>query len=99
MIIIIFISYLFFVMIRRPPSSTRTDALFPNTSLFLSVTHGEPRQAHSMCSIVILHLPGHRWPVLIGANRDEMLDRHWDPPARHWPDRPGVVAEIGRAHV
>ncbi len=45
-----------------------------------------------MCSIVILFRPGHRWPVLIGANRDEMLDRPWDPPARHWPDRPGVVA-------
>lgn len=45
-----------------------------------------------MCSIVILYRPGHSWPVLIGANRDEMLDRPWDPPARHWPDRPGVVA-------
>jgi hypothetical protein len=45
-----------------------------------------------MCSIVILHRPGHPWPVLIGANRDEMLDRPWDPPARHWPDRPNVVA-------
>lgn len=45
-----------------------------------------------MCSIVILYRPGHRWPVLLGANRDEMLDRPWDPPARHWPDRPGVIA-------
>lgn len=45
-----------------------------------------------MCSIVILFRPGHAWPMLIGANRDEMLDRPWDPPARHWPDRPNVVA-------
>jgi hypothetical protein len=45
-----------------------------------------------VCSVVILYRPGHRWPVLLGANRDEMLDRPWDPPARHWPDRPGVVA-------
>lgn len=45
-----------------------------------------------MCSIVILHRPGHPWPMLIGVNRDEMLDRAWDPPARHWPDRPNVVA-------
>jgi len=45
-----------------------------------------------MCSIVILHRPGHPWPVLIGANRDEMLDRPWDPPGRYWPDRPEVVA-------
>jgi uncharacterized protein with NRDE domain len=45
-----------------------------------------------MCSVVILFRPGHRWPALIGTNRDEMLDRPWDPPARHWPDRPGVIA-------
>src|SRR3546814_9249091 len=28
--------YVFFVMIRRPPRSTRTDTLFPYTTLFLS---------------------------------------------------------------
>src|SRR3546814_14014499 len=28
--------YFFFVMIRRPPRSTRTDTLFPNTTLFRS---------------------------------------------------------------
>jgi uncharacterized protein with NRDE domain len=32
--------------------------------------------------------------VLIAANRDEMLDRPWRPPARHWPDRPNVVAGL-----
>jgi hypothetical protein len=45
-----------------------------------------------MCTVVILRRPGHHWPVLIAANRDEMLDRPWSPPARHWPDRPDVVA-------
>ena len=45
-----------------------------------------------MCSIIILRRPGHAWPLLIAANRDEMLDRPWDPPGRHWPDRPEVVA-------
>src|SRR3546814_8200154 len=30
--------YLFFVMIRRPPRSTRTDTLFPYTPLFRSST-------------------------------------------------------------
>src|SRR3546814_5355557 len=29
-------SYLFFLMIRRPPRSTRTDTLFPYTTLFRS---------------------------------------------------------------
>jgi uncharacterized protein with NRDE domain len=45
-----------------------------------------------MCTLVMLRRPGHRWPVLIAANRDEMLDRTWDRPGEHWPDRPGVVA-------
>ena len=44
--------------------------------------------------MVILRRPGHRWPVLIGANRDEMIDRPWQPPGRHWPDRPDVVAGL-----
>ena len=45
-----------------------------------------------MCTFVMLRRPGHPWPVLIAANRDEMVDRPWLPPARHWPDRPDVVA-------
>jgi hypothetical protein len=44
-----------------------------------------------MCTVVILRRPGEPWPVVIGANRDERLDRPWDPPAAWWPDRPGVV--------
>ena len=47
-----------------------------------------------MCTVVILRRPGHPWPVLLGANRDEMLDRPSRPPARHWPDRPEVVAGL-----
>ena len=45
-----------------------------------------------MCSIILLRRPHHPWPLLVGANRDEMLDRPWDPPGRHWPDRDEVVA-------
>lgn len=45
-----------------------------------------------MCTFVILRRPGHDWPVLIAANRDEMIDRPWQPPGRYWPDRPEVVA-------
>ncbi|HLI10507.1 MAG TPA: NRDE family protein [Alphaproteobacteria bacterium] len=47
-----------------------------------------------MCSVVLLFRPGEPWPVLIAANRDEMLARAWKPPAAHWPDRPGVVAGL-----
>ncbi|MBI2586360.1 MAG: NRDE family protein [Rhodospirillales bacterium] len=45
-----------------------------------------------MCTVVILRRPGHNWPLLFAANRDEMAARPWLPPARHWPDRPRVVA-------
>lgn len=45
-----------------------------------------------MCTIVILRRPNHPWPLLVAANRDEMKDRPWRPPARHWPDRAEVVA-------
>ncbi|MFC7477838.1 NRDE family protein [Dankookia sp. GCM10030260] len=44
-----------------------------------------------MCTVILLHRPGHAWPVLVAANRDEMLDRTWDPPGRWWPDFPEVT--------
>jgi Transport and Golgi organisation 2 len=47
-----------------------------------------------MCTVVILRRPWYRWPLLIGANRDEMIDRPWRAPGRHWPDRPEVVAGL-----
>jgi uncharacterized protein with NRDE domain len=47
-----------------------------------------------MCTLVILRRPGHAWPVLIGANRDEMIDREAKPPGRHWPDRSELVAGL-----
>ncbi len=47
-----------------------------------------------MCTLIVLHRPGHDWPMLIAANRDEMSDRPWRAPARHWPDRAHVVAGL-----
>src|SRR3546814_2091928 len=37
--------FLFFLMIRRPPRSTRTDTLFPYTTLFRSLAVGDLRGA------------------------------------------------------
>jgi hypothetical protein len=45
-----------------------------------------------MCTVLLLVRPGHRWPLLLGANRDERLDRAFEPPDRYWPDTPGIVA-------
>ena len=45
-----------------------------------------------MCTVVLSLRPGHPWPLLLAANRDERVDRPWDAPAAHWPGRLGVVA-------
>ncbi len=45
-----------------------------------------------MCTLVMLRRPETRWPLIVAANRDELSTRPWQAPARHWPDRPEVVA-------
>jgi len=50
-----------------------------------------------MCTVVVLIRPGHAWPLVLAANRDEMLERAWEPPAAHWPDQPEVVAGRDRS--
>ncbi len=47
-----------------------------------------------MCSVILLRRPDATWPLVLAANRDEMADRPWRPPGRHWPDRPNVVAGL-----
>jgi hypothetical protein len=42
-----------------------------------------------MCTVVVLVRPAF---VLLAANRDERLDRPWEPPGAYWPDHPGTVA-------
>jgi hypothetical protein len=44
-----------------------------------------------MCTAVVGYLPGAAVPVLLAGVRDELTDRPWLPPARHWPDRPALL--------
>jgi hypothetical protein len=44
-----------------------------------------------MCTVILSRRPGHAWPLLLAANRDERLDRAWDSPGPHWPDQLGVI--------
>jgi uncharacterized protein with NRDE domain len=37
-----------------------------------------------VCTVLLRFAPGDRWPLLVGAVRDEFVDRAWDPPAAHW---------------
>ncbi len=47
-----------------------------------------------MCTVVVLVRPRQ---ILLAANRDERVDRPWDPPAAWWPDRPGVIGGRDRS--
>src|SRR3546814_8328622 len=83
-------------MIRRPPRSTRTDTLFPYTTLFrsLGVRSGRPRVPNAAPHPLVSPRSG--FPSLSGRR-----------PARDAgpPGRPGVRSvprgdrKIGRAHV
>ena len=41
-----------------------------------------------MCTVVLSFAPGERVPLLLLGVRDELTDRPWLPPARHWPGSP-----------
>ena len=45
-----------------------------------------------MCSIVILRQSDSEWPIIIGANRDEMIERQSLPPGRHWEQQEQIMA-------
>ncbi len=42
-----------------------------------------------MCTAVLSVEPGQ--PVLLAGVRDELTDRAWEPPGRHWPQYPGLT--------
>ena len=39
-----------------------------------------------MCTVLLRIDPDGRWPVLVGAIRDEFVERPWDPPGFHWEE-------------
>src|SRR3546814_17201006 len=55
----LFVIFFFFLMIRRPPRSTRTDTLFPYTTLFRSpATNGLPPVQAALVSILLFASAG-----------------------------------------
>src|SRR3546814_19245199 len=63
----LFVSYVFFfLMIRRPPRSTRTDTLFPYTTLFRSPRRDFFRGV-AMLIIFVAHVPDNPWAGFIPA--------------------------------
>src|SRR3546814_17579264 len=96
-----FLILFFFLMIRRPPRSTRTDTLFPYTTLFRSRTR-QPRRPEGRRPPGVLCLRGHpddgavfRRAAAAGPGRRQAA-RQPDLSCHPVHDGP---AEIGRAHV
>src|SRR3546814_9824883 len=82
-------------MIRRPPRSTRTDTLFPYTTLFRSSgpvgrTSAVPRRVHSRVDRGLLHGPSRRFPL----QADPLARR-----ARSWPVRDCGGRERSEEHT
>src|SRR3546814_20001177 len=87
-------------MIRRPPRSTRTDTLFPYTTLFRSIPPALPRKQvthlrhpHRIVGVGKLQRPNRR-PLA-----DEYRDMDEDPDDQRDPNRrqPGLETRIGTA--
>src|SRR3546814_4058323 len=99
-------------MIRRPPRSTRTDTLFPYTTLFRSLLASAALQSPFSCTWMAWVWPAPRppiWPVMctpspIGVIDSLPLTRLPDAEARFTVAELAVLVpceagEIGRAHV
>src|SRR3546814_19170703 len=70
-------AYFFFLMIRRPPRSTRTDTLFPYTTLFRSVLVG----------VLFLATAAAHADMVCDGNFNERDFSNY-----HTPDDPNVIA-------
>src|SRR3546814_11075821 len=90
----------FFLMIRRPPRSTRTDTLFPYTTLFRSaITHVRVIDGHGTGA-------REEQTVLLRDGRIAAVGSHVEVPegatvidGNGQTLIPGLIGKIGRAHV
>src|SRR3546814_12854827 len=63
-------------MIRRPPRSTRTDTLFPYTTLFRSVERHDQPQPHADADQPVRLLEPQRRREIFGMARDSDAQQH-----------------------
>src|SRR3546814_17334071 len=78
--------YCFFLMIRRPPRSTRTDTLFPYTTLCRSALRSDQLQLEGL-----EHGPGAVAHAELAESERPLLARHW----RARPRTPGALRRAG----
>src|SRR3546814_11354784 len=96
--------YCFFLMIRRPPRSTRTDTLFPYTTLFRSA--GSGAESPLSCLSAILNQPTHQFACLrpkkfLAHSVSARATRRSSRPARYrrLACRDGAQAPVSTAQV
>src|SRR3546814_18020467 len=77
--------YIFFLMIPRPPRSTRTDTLFPYTTLFRSQVFAQNRTTQIPASglqelktenVFLITLDGLRWQELFSGADPALIANH-----------------------
>src|SRR3546814_7091003 len=79
----------FFLMIRRPPKSTRTDTLFPDTTLFRSRAEEIAMRLAGQVQIVrVPAAPGQEPWILASANRLTDPELRGDRVLNHGPEAP-----------
>src|SRR3546814_20645577 len=90
----------FFLMIRRPPRSTRTDTLFPYTTLYRSVRILSPRpilQRHTPSLLTQSRQEPREQPcAFVGVRADEEVPRPFDHRRLHI--RQAGVQRVGDRH-
>src|SRR3546814_14859769 len=83
--------FFFFLMIRRPPRSTRTDTLFPYTTLFRSPGIGKGARLVDRAAIAS-HPRGQRQPLQRGGG-DHSHHRHQQ---QHGEQRSAALTRLAR---
>src|SRR3546814_2202187 len=80
-------------MIRRPPRSTRTDTLFPYTTLFRSVRR---HQRHQRFVVPLEVIEAHIAVAAAGEEGDEPEEKHdrRQQSLQHWPRPGGLWARL-----
>src|SRR3546814_17975139 len=94
--------YFFFLMIRRPPRSTRTDTLFPYTTLFRSITDRTLRRWRGAETLTDRRKGATRKPsaqALTEQERERILAVCNSAQHQSLPPTQIVPRQIGRAHV
>src|SRR3546814_17932056 len=91
----------FFLMIRRPPKSTRTDTLVPYSTLFRSQRQAPVARARSLAAALsrLVARDGPRGDAVDGRLPAHGDQRRGERLGEFRPRQDARVPEIGRAHV